>query len=309
MQLKEITVISGKGGTGKTSIVGSLAYLAKNKVIVDCDVDAADLHLILRGTKDFSEDFIGGIKAKITQSNCIQCGICKDYCRYDAIKENIDPATGIIDFSIDELVCEGCGVCASFCPDEAIELIDHKSGSWFTSTTKYGPLVHAKLGIAEANSGKLVSLLRKQAKDLAIKNECDIILVDGSPGIGCPVIASITGADYALIITEPTVSAIHDMERLFDLTKHFGIRCGICINKYDINRNLSDQIELFAKTNKISILSRIPYDENVTKAQIKGVPYLEYCGKDTVIELHDLWNNLNQEISLQDAKPDEVKKN
>ncbi|MCP4705298.1 MAG: hypothetical protein GY865_11870, partial [candidate division Zixibacteria bacterium] len=199
--IKEIAIISGKGGTGKTSIVGSLAYLAKNKIMVDCDVDAADLHLILHGKISSSNDFIGSKKAEINSDNCESCGICAEYCRFDAIKEKKDTSSIISQFYVDEHSCEGCGICAKFCLIKAIKLKDHVSGKWFITETKYGPLVHAKLGIAEANSGKLVSLLRKTAHDLAVKNNNDMIIIDGSPGIGCPVIASLTGVSYALIVT------------------------------------------------------------------------------------------------------------
>ena len=296
--IREIAIISGKGGTGKTSIVGSLAYLAENKIMVDCDVDAANLQLILSGKTNLSEDFIGSKKAEIIQDKCNNCGICTEYCRFDAIKEKTDTTANITQFYVDEISCEGCGVCAKFCPDDAIILKDHISGKWFITETKYGPLVHAKLGIAEANSGKLVSLLRKTAHDLAVKNNHEMIIIDGSPGIGCPVIASLTGINYALMVTEPTVSAIHDMKRLFELTQHFGIKTGVCINKYDINVKLCDTINQFSQDNNIKVLSRIPYDIGVTKAQIKGVPYLEYSKNGISKSIYELWNNLKEELII-----------
>ncbi len=300
--ISEIAIISGKGGTGKTSIVGSLAYLAKNKIMVDCDVDAADLQLILGGKINFSEDFIGSKKAEIIPDICNNCGICYEYCRFDAIKEKTDTPTNITQFYVDEISCEGCGVCAKFCLDEAIKFKDHVSGKWFITETKYGSLVHAKLGIAEANSGKLVSLLRKTAHDLAVKNNYGMIIIDGSPGIGCPVIASLTGISYALIVTEPTVSAIHDMKRLFELTQHFGIKAGICINKYDINLRLCDTIEKFSQNKNIKVLSRIPYDIGVTKAQIEGIPYLEYTKNGISKNIYGLWKNLMKEIIVPNKK-------
>jgi len=298
--IKEITVISGKGGTGKTSIVGSLAYLAKNKIMVDCDVDAADLHLLLGGKTRSSNYFVGGKKAEIVADSCISCGTCTEYCRFGAINEKIE--NNNITYNIDKLSCEGCGVCAKFCPNEAIEMKDHISGQWYINETKYGPLIHAKLGIAEANSGRLVSLLRKSALEKALINNFETILIDGSPGIGCPVIASLTGVSYALIVTEPTVSAIHDMKRLIELTQHFNIKTGICINKYDINLKLSDSIEEFAQNKQIQVLSKIPYDAGITKAQIKGVPYLEYTQNGISKNIYTLWENLKKGITNQPNK-------
>ena len=218
----ELTIISGKGGTGKTSVVGSLAALAKNKVLVDCDVDAADLHLILGNNVKKSADFKGGHRASINEELCTGCGICLDYCRFDSIKEVINESTGWVDkFRIDQLSCEGCGVCTQFCPENAIDFDEIVSGQWFLSETKYGPLVHARLGIAQANSGKLVSLLRTKARNLADENRWDLVLIDGPPGIGCPVIASVTGASYVLIVTEPSLSAFHDLKRIMQLMDHF----------------------------------------------------------------------------------------
>jgi MinD superfamily P-loop ATPase len=296
--IKEIAVISGKGGTGKTSILGSLACLAKNKILADCDVDAADLHLILGGKINSSNEFIGGKKAQIINDKCNDCGMCIEYCRFHAIKDKFDRLSKISETYIDKFSCEGCGVCLSFCPENAIELKDHMSGQWFTSETKYGPLVHARLGIAEANSGKLVSLLRKTAINIAEKNNYEYIFIDGSPGIGCPVIASLTGVDYALIVTEPTLSAIHDMKRISELTRHFGIKSGICINKCDINLRLCDLIEQFSHNNKIKILSKIPYNTDITKAQITGVPYLEYTDNGIADNIKELWEKLKLEIDL-----------
>ncbi len=296
-KIKEIAVISGKGGTGKTSVSGSLAYIAKNKIMVDCDVDAADLHLILQAETVISKEFIGGQKAEIIEAACIDCDICTDYCRFDAVKEKPVKINGTnTDKYIEEIACEGCGVCVEFCPEGAIKMKDHVSGNWFVSHTKYGPMVHAKLGMAEANSGKLVSVLRKAARDMAVKNRLDLIIVDGSPGIGCPVIASLTGIDYALMVSEPTVSALHDMQRLIELTEHFGIKTGVCINKYDINPELCDEIEKFVTPKKIKILSHIPYDTDFIKAQIEGVPYAEYKSGGANL-IAELWENINKDMN------------
>jgi len=300
--IKQITVISGKGGTGKTSIVGSLAFLADNSTLVDCDVDAADLHLILNGKTDSPNEFIGGIKAEINPEKCMGCGICEDLCRFDAVKSTgTNPVIyDMQEFTIDKDACEGCGVCAEFCPDKAIELKEATSGNWFFTDTKYGPMFHAKLGIAEANSGRLVSLLRNKAYEYSKENNFNTIIIDGPPGIGCPVIASLTGVDYVLIITEPTTSAIHDMLRLVELTQHFRIKTGICINKYDLNESLANRIKEIANENKIEVLASIPYDTAITEAQIEGIPYLEYKNNGISKHFENLWRNLNKEINRLD---------
>lgn len=300
--VKQIAVISGKGGTGKTSIVGSLAFFADNNVLVDCDVDAADLHLIIQGNNKSSSDFIGGKIAEIFPDKCTDCGLCVEYCRFDAIKMK-NASLAINDDAqhiIEEYSCEGCGVCVEFCPEDAIILKDVISGKWFFTETKYGPLFHAKLGIAESNSGKLVSLLRSKALELSKNEDYKYIIIDGPPGIGCPVIASLTGVDYTLIITEPTKSAIHDMERLMELTKHFKIKTGICINKYDINKSLSDRIRDIADKSNIQVLGSIPYDTTVTKAQIEGIPYPEFANNDMTKHLQKLWENVKKELKAID---------
>ena len=212
--MKEIVIISGKGGTGKTVITGAFAALAKNKVIADCDVDAADLHLLLDPKIEESHIFKSGFTAFTNKKYCNGCGTCSTVCRFDAVKE---------DFSIDPISCEGCAFCSLACPEDAIEMKLNISGKWFISQTRLGPLVHAKLGIAEENSGKLVSLVRKKAKEIAEDKNYKWVIIDGSPGIGCPVIASITGVDCAVVVIEPTLSGLHDAERVIDVTKHFNI--------------------------------------------------------------------------------------
>ena len=200
--MKELVIISGKGGTGKTSMVSAIASLARNKVLCDSDVDAADLHLIMAPSVIKSEIFKGGCEAAIDKDKCVECGLCRDLCRYGAINE---------DFTVDSIECEGCGVCYYFCPEKAITFEQKTCGEWFISDTRHGPMVHARLGIAEENSGKLVTLVRKEAKKLAEEKGMDLIITDGAPGVGCPVIASIGGASAVLIVTEPTVSGVHDM--------------------------------------------------------------------------------------------------
>jgi MinD superfamily P-loop ATPase len=288
--LKEIVVISGKGGTGKTSIVASLAALAANTVLADCDVDAADLHLLLQPDVKEKYDFSGGKLASVIREKCIGCGKCAEVCNFSAVALN-GPANDIVEktYAIDPVSCEGCGVCFHFCPANAIEFEDAVNGQWFVSNTRFGPMVHAKLGPAQENSGKLVSLIRKQAKQIADEQKKDFIIVDGSPGIGCPVIASITAADLVLVVTEPTVSGQHDLERVIELTGHFKIPTMVCINKYDINRKMTQEIETKMKSKNITVIGQIPYDTSVTKAQIAGQSIIEYSNDGLSNQIKSLW--------------------
>ena len=231
--MQEVVVLSGKGGTGKTSIVGSFAALAKSKVLVDCDVDAATLHLLLQPAIREKHEFWSGQVAVIDEEKCTQCGLCQEQCRFAAIK----------DFNVDAISCEGCGFCSHICPAEAITMKENMAGHWFISDTRYGSLVHARLGIAQENSGKLVALVRQQARQMAEKKGADYIISDGPPGIGCPVISSLSGANLALLVTEPTLSGIHDLERVLGVCHHFGVPALVCINKYDINEDNTHQIE------------------------------------------------------------------
>ncbi len=294
--MKELTVISGKGGTGKTTVVGAFAALAKNAVLADCDVDAADLHLLLKPTVKQTHDFSGGKLASVITEKCIGCGKCEQVCSFDAPKL-IGPPNNVIDktFIIDPIACEGCSVCLYFCPADAIEFKDQINGQYFISDTRFGPMVHARLGIAEENSGKLVSLIRKQAKQIATEQNKDLIIIDGSPGIGCPVIASITAADLVLIVTEPTLSARHDLERVVRLTKHFNIPAALCINKYDINPEMADHIEKSAAQQNLHILGKIPYDNIVTRAQVAGKTVVEHSNgilKQQIVALFQATLNL-----------------
>lgn len=281
--MREIVVISGKGGTGKTTVVASLAALAKSKVMVDCDVDAADLHLLLSPSVKEKHEFWSGQVAIIDQEKCTQCGLCQDMCRFNAINE----------FQVDPIACEGCGFCYHVCPDGAIVMQDNLSGSWFVSETRYGPLVHARLGIAQENSGKLVALVRQQAKLIAEKRGLDYILSDGPPGIGCPVISSISGVSLAVIVTEPTLSGMHDLDRIVSVCHHFGVPAMVGINKYDLNEINTRQIESYCNSQSIEVAAKIPYDNMVTEALVHGVPIVEYADNGVSHCIKALWESIS----------------
>ena len=280
--MKELVVISGKGGTGKTTLMAAFASLTKNKVLCDADVDAADLHLIMDPTTVERHDFQSGHTAVIDPEKCTECGLCRELCRWNAIDDG---------YRVDPIACEGCGVCFYFCPEEAIDFPMNTCGEWYRSETRFGPMVHARLGIAEENSGKLVTLVRQEAKKLAEKSHLDLILTDGPPGVGCPVIASLGGASAVLIVTEPTVSGKHDMERVAELAAFFKVPAMVCINKFDLNVHASGQIEAFVKDKGLSFVGRIPFDPAFTKAMVQGQTIFEYDGLsqagDAVRELWD----------------------
>lgn len=290
-KLKEIVVISGKGGTGKTSLsLALLDALSQNKKIVaaDCDVDAADMHLVLSPEIEKSEVFISGNFAHIQQEKCSRakgssCSVCYDLCRFDSIKKiesseipEAKSASNPIRFSIGENDCEGCMLCVEFCPEKAIVFPERKCGKLFVSKTRFAPLVHAALDIGSENSGKLVTEVRKKAKSLAEETNSDYLIVDGSPGIGCPVIASITGADQVLIVTEPTLSGMSDLKRVAGLVKHFKIPHAVIVNKATVNLDISREIESWCSKNKISYLGEIHYNKNVTLAQLQEKTIIEY---------------------------------
>ncbi|MFW6301853.1 MAG: P-loop NTPase [Bacillota bacterium] len=288
VETKELVVISGKGGTGKTSITASLAALAENTVVADCDVDAADLHLLLSPEIQSQGDFSGGNLAEIDQDKCTNCGRCYDACRFSAIIKEDNH------YSIDPLSCEGCGVCDLVCQDGAVILNEAINGRWFTSRTRFGLMAHAELGIAEENSGKLVTLVKDKAREMAKKKNNWLNIIDGSPGTGCPVTASLTGADYALLVTEPSVSGIHDLIRVIDLTKFLEIPAGILINKADINLDKSKEIEELAAREGIDFFGKLPYDEDVVVAQTEALTVIEYRPDSKVSKrLKEVWKEIN----------------
>jgi len=290
-EVRELVIISGKGGTGKTSIVASLFFLAQQAAVADCDVDAADLHLVLNPTVRRSRPFSGGTTAVIDASTCTNCGLCVDPCRYDAIR--VDEA-GI--HEVESISCEGCGVCAMVCPDGAIEMKRTINGEWFVSDTEYGPMVHARLGIAQENSGKLVSLVRREGKAVSVASRRALLIGDGSPGIGCPVIASITGAHMVLVVTEPTLSGLHDLERVAELTRQFNVKTAVCINKFDINPEVTKQIEEKALSLDLLVLGRIRYDDAVTAAQVAHKPVVELDDGPAATDIRSLWEKVQHAI-------------
>ncbi|MCF7958985.1 MAG: ATP-binding protein [Phycisphaerae bacterium] len=295
--MKELIIISGKGGTGKTSITASFAALAQNAVFADCDVDAADLHLVLEPAIKQTTDFSGGKRAEIDPATCTPCGKCLEVCRFGAVKKSWD-VDEVVDlaYHIDPISCEGCKVCVEFCPENAIRFDDCINGQWFISDTRFGTMVHAKLGIAEENSGKLVTLVRKEARQIAERENAALLIVDGSPGIGCPVIASITGADMVLVVTEPTLSGKHDLERVAQLTANFKIPTYLCINKADINPKLSDEIEREAGKRGLKVAGRIGYSDAFTKAQIMKRSIVEYDDSAVTDEIKTLWRNVTDAL-------------
>ncbi len=280
--MKELVVISGKGGTGKTTIVAAFAALGDNKVMADADVDAPDLHIILDPTIIRRESFSGGKLASINKELCTECDKCRELCRFGAIDEG---------YVVGKVDCEGCGVCYHFCPADAIEFKEQVSGEWFISETRFGPLVHARLGVAEENSGKLVTLVRQNAKILAEDEGKELIIVDGAPGIGCPVISSITGSDLVLIISEPTLSGIHDMKRAAELAEHFKIPVAICVNKFDINLEISQKISSYCKENNLQLVGEIPFDTAVIESMVHRKSVIEYSQGVVSREIEKMWQN------------------
>jgi MinD superfamily P-loop ATPase len=288
--MKEIVIISGKGGTGKTSIIAAFASLAENKVLCDADVDAADLHLIMDPEIKERHNFESGHTAVINQDKCSQCGLCQDLCRWDAISD---------DFVVDSIACEGCGVCYYFCPEQAIDFPLNTCGEWYLSETRFGPMAHARLGIAEENSGKLVVLIRQEGKKLAQERHMDLLLTDGPPGIGCPVIASMGGATAVLIVAEPTVSGRHDMERVAELAAFFKIPALVCINKFDLNPDEGNAIEAFAKQKNITVTGRVPFDPAFTQAMVQGKTIVEFNGSSEGCKaVKTIWKNLVECLEL-----------
>ena len=288
--IREIVIVSGKGGTGKTSLAAAFAALAKNGILCDADVDAADLHLLMQPEVKERTDFMGGSKAVINPDLCTGCGTCRTLCRFDAISDR---------YEVDPIRCEGCGVCVDFCPEQAIDFPVQRCGEWYISATRFGPMVHARLGIAEENSGRLVSLVRKETRQLAEERGLDLILTDGPPGIGCPVIAAIGGATALVIVVEPTVSGIHDMERVVDLAAHFRVPGLVIVNKYDLNVEMTEAIEKLAVQRNLVVLGRVPFDPVFTRSMVQGQTLFEY-GEETPTRqvVRDIWAKIISSPSM-----------
>ena len=288
--IREIVIVSGKGGTGKTSLAAAFAALAKNGILCDADVDAADLHLLMQPEVKERTDFMGGSKAVINPDLCTGCGTCRTLCRFDAISDR---------YEVDPIRCEGCGVCVDFCPEQAIDFPVQRCGEWYISATRFGPMVHARLGIAEENSGRLVSLVRKETRQLAEERGLELILTDGPPGIGCPVIAAIGGATALVIVVEPTVSGIHDMERVVDLAAHFRVPGLVIVNKYDLNVEMTEAIEKLAVQRNLVVLGRVPFDPVFTRSMVQGQTLFEYGAETPTRQVvRDIWAKIISSPSM-----------
>lgn len=297
---RELVVISGKGGTGKTSLTAAFAYLSgKEAAVSDCDVDAADLHLLLKPEVEESGFFSGGVVAGIDREKCARCGRCYRECRFNAIVFSGGEAVagGEVTYAIDPLACEGCGVCALVCPDDAVWTKPAINGEWFVSRTRFGQtMTHAKLGIAEENSGRLVTLIREKAAARAAAESSKEVIIDGSPGTGCPVIASLTGAFFALVVTEPTVSGVHDLERILDLTRHFSVPSGVVINKTDLNPQMAGEIKALAGEYGAELVGEIPYDTVVTRAQMAGLSVVEFAAGPAAAAVKAIWEEIGTKL-------------
>ena len=292
--MKQLLVLSGKGGTGKTSFVASFAALAGNCVLADCDVDAPDLHLLLEADGDSEErrPFSSQVLPELIEGRCNRCGRCVELCRFAALR--LPPKEGPV--VVDRLACEGCGVCHDACPEQAFRLVDRRSGELLVASTPYGPIVHARLLPGEGNSGKLVTLVKQQGRLLAIDSGADLLLVDGPPGIGCPVISASAGADMALLVVEPTVSGAHDLDRILGTTDHFGVPSVAVVNKADLNLARSEEIAAYCADHSVDVVGRVPYDDVVTRAMVQGQPVTDFADGAVSQALSDLWQRLRARL-------------
>jgi MinD superfamily P-loop ATPase len=292
--VKRIVILSGKGGTGKTTVAAALVHLAAQQasiVLADADVDAANLELVMSPDLEEEGTFTGGGVAAIDPELCVACGRCHDVCRFEAVSA----ANGA--FVVDELSCEGCGACIHVCPVDAIHLEERLDGRWFQSTTRCGPLFHAHLLAGRENSGKLVTLVKTRAYELALRDKVDYLIVDGPPGTGCPVIAAVSGMDLALLVTEPTLSGAHDLERIVSVAQHFGVPALACINKWDLNPTLTEKVAAWCMEQQVPVIGRIPFDQVVTEAMVHGLPVTAYRGGTVSHAMTTLWTELEQHLA------------
>ncbi len=287
--MKELLILSGKGGTGKTTLTAAFSSLATNRLLADCDVDAADLHIILRPERTETHDFVSGVKAMVNKDRCTACNTCVELCRYDAITMNEYA-------EVDDFSCEGCGVCAHFCPEKAIDLEPNHCGYWFVSATRHGTMIHAELKPGEENSGKLVSLVKQKARERAEEEGAKLILVDGPPGIGCPVISSFSGADLVVIVTEPTRSGLHDLQRVIELSRHFKVPAKVVVNKWDLNREIYSQIEHFCQDSRIELAGKIPFDKAVVDSLVAGKTLFEFKDCKAAQSVANIWQQIQKNL-------------
>ncbi len=287
--LRQITIVSGKGGTGKTTLSSSFSYLAKQRVMADCDVDAPNLHIILKPEIKEIHEYIGSKKAILDQSKCVKCGICKKVCRFDAIGFDDNK------YFIKEYACEGCNACVMKCPGGALKLADSLSGEYYSSETPKGPMTHALLQPGEDSSGGLIAEVRKESVRVAREKNIPIVIIDGAPGIGCPATSSITSTSYVVIVTEPTMSGLHDLKRIVKTVEHFRIPMGIAINKYDINESQTNEIEKYCADKSLEILGKIPYDSTVKTAteEAKSIMFYECPASH---EIQKIWNKIENKV-------------
>ena len=297
--MKQLVILSGKGGTGKTTVAAALAHLASQElpiVLADADVDAANLELVLDTAKQEAHTFMGGSVAVIDPERCIACGACHDVCRFDAIVPGDGEGLGA--YRVDPVACEGCASCFYQCPEEAIQMIEQQAGLWFRSDTRFGPLFHAHLFAAQENSGKLVTLVKQQARLRALDTGADLLVVDGPPGIGCPVIAASAGADVALHVVEPTISGVHDLERILATTDHFGVPSLVAINKVDLSPARASEVAGFCAARGVELVGRIPYDTVVTEAMVHGLPVTAYANGPVTEALQAIWEQIRGQLDV-----------
>ncbi|MGI5819288.1 MAG: ATP-binding protein [Armatimonadota bacterium] len=285
--LKQVTIVSGKGGTGKTTTLASFAALGQNKVIADCDVDASNLYLLMHPENNAQGEFIGAKVAVRDEARCTRCGLCEEHCRFEAITVE----------AVDELACEGCGMCVVVCPEDALTLEPVVVGTWFTGVSAYGPMAHARLLPAAESSGRLVTLVRQKAEDLAYDYELPLILIDGPPGLGCTTTAALTETDLAIVVTEPSLSGIHDMERQVQLIEHFGLNAAVIINKCDLNAENTQHLRAWCSWKGLPVLGEIPWDPQVTDALMAKMPLVEHNDGQAAQAMRETWERTAEMIA------------